>query len=614
LSSKSYNKGPIQLIRESPSSFRRLVAGAIYIAGAIGVFAPYFQIVRDNIEEYLIIVSGTAIVFILVGLYFIRYGQVTIPQSTGFTGGSQRREYLYSKGIRKAAPIITIFLVIIIGVGWYFWTLPTDKIVILVADFKGAEQDRYLVADTIIRRLREATREYSEVVVQSLRRQFTEQEGSTGVREIGKKRQATIVLWGYYGVTDEKVLATVYFEVIKPTYLRLEKNQETIITAVAELDRFNIQIQLADQMNYLALLTVGLIRFEENDYNGAIDRFNNAIGQSALPDQMINPAVVYFYRGLAFSFKDEIDNAIADYNQAIKLKPNWAVAHNNRANLYLSKGDFERALPDLDSAVALDPNWVTAHINRGIALVGKKDFDGAIAESTQAINLKPGPFEAEVYSNRGLAYDGKRDFAKAIADYDMAIALKPSLSTAYYNRGNTHSNMGDFGKAIADYSEALKLEPDYAEVYGNRGNVYMVLKDFDRAISDFTQEINRRPNYFEPYFNRALAWYIKNEFDKAIDDYTMVIKLKSDVSDAYHNRGSSYAKKGDFDRAIADYKQVISLEPNFADAYFNLGIAYAAKKDSKNAFKSFSKALELAGDQELKQKVMKHIEMLKTPS
>ena len=58
---------------------------------------------------------------------------------------------------------------------------------------------------------------------------------------------------------------------------------------------------------------------------------------------------------------------IDDYNQAIKLDPNYAYAYNNRGNARYNLGDKQGAIDDYTQAIKLDPNYAKAYYNRGIA-------------------------------------------------------------------------------------------------------------------------------------------------------------------------------------------------------------------------------------------------------
>ena len=63
---------------------------------------------------------------------------------------------------------------------------------------------------------------------------------------------------------------------------------------------------------------------------------------AAIPEADVQNAITYFDRGLAKQRKGDLDGAMADYNQAIKLNPKDANAYNNRGNVKSDEGRSER--------------------------------------------------------------------------------------------------------------------------------------------------------------------------------------------------------------------------------------------------------------------------------
>jgi len=70
--------------------------------------------------------------------------------------------------------------------------------------------------------------------------------------------------------------------------------------------------------------------------------------------------------------RGEFDRAVADYNQALAISPNYALALYNRAFAYYDKRDFERATADMNQAIKLNPNFATAFVDRGIVAYGQE--------------------------------------------------------------------------------------------------------------------------------------------------------------------------------------------------------------------------------------------------
>ena len=174
--------------------------------------------------------------------------------------------------------------------------------------------------------------------------------------------------------------------------------------------------------------------------------------------------------------------AIADYDSAIRLKPDHAKAYYNRGNAKGKLGQHLAAIADYDIAIRLNPDYATAYNNRGTAKGKLGQHFAAIADYDSAIRLKPDL--AAAYNNRGIAkHDLGQHFA-AIADFDSAIRLNPDDAEAYYNRGTAKYKLGQHFAAIADFDSAIRLNPDYATAYNNRGIAKARLNRISEAKRD----------------------------------------------------------------------------------------------------------------------------------
>ncbi len=66
--------------------------------------------------------------------------------------------------------------------------------------------------------------------------------------------------------------------------------------------------------------------------------------------------------GLAFEQNGEMDEAIVEYQKALRIKPDYALAHNNLGYVLLKKGEVEEAIVQFEEVVRLKPNDITAQI------------------------------------------------------------------------------------------------------------------------------------------------------------------------------------------------------------------------------------------------------------
>jgi len=409
-------------------------------------------------------------------------------------------------------------------------TQPPSQVIILLADFDGPERQKYRVTETVLTRLRVAVEPYDDVEIRPLRLVITEGEGSAVARAEGEKHKAAMVIWGWYGLPGKAVPLSVHFEVLRPPRYLPTLGPETRglvrTAALADLESFTLQTRLSAEMAYLSLFVVGIARYTADDCEGAIACFSSALRQTEERVLALDQGVIYYVRGNAHAFKGDLGRAIADYDQAIALQPDYALAYYNRGLAYRDKGDLDHAIADCDQAIALKPDFAVVYLSRGLAYGNRGDLDHAIADYDQAIALKPD--FAVAYLSRGLAYGNKGDLDHALADYDQAIALKPDSAEAYLSRGLAYGNKGDLGHAIADFDQAIALKPDYAVAYNNRGGAYFHKGDLDRAIADFDQAIALQPDHANAYYNRGVIYTQKGETAKAVADFRKVLDLSSD--------------------------------------------------------------------------------------
>ena len=329
-------------------------------------------------------------------------------------------------------------------------------------------------------------------------------------------------------------------------------------------------------------------KFRQGDLRGAIADFDRAI--ELKPDY----AEACFSRGVAKFVQRDYRGAIADYGRVIELKPDYVVAYYNRGGAKSALGDEWGAREDYDRAIELDPDNTVAYTLRGGAKSALGDHDGAIADCDRAIELTPD--YAYAYISRGDAKSELGDYDGAIADYDRGIELKPDYADAYTNRGVAKSGLGDHHGAIVDYSRAIELNPDDANTYYNRGVAKSKLSDLRGAVADFDRAIAIKPDNEGTYYFRGLAKSIQGDYEGAIVDYSRAIEIEPDYAKTYYNRGNAKSELSDHKGAVADYDRAIELKPDYVNAYFFRGNAKSELGDHEGAVADYDRAIELKPD------------------
>jgi protein O-mannosyl-transferase len=169
--------------------------------------------------------------------------------------------------------------------------------------------------------------------------------------------------------------------------------------------------------------------------------------------------------GNALHKKGQRDEAIAHYQEAIRLNPGFALAHDNLGNALDEKGEADEAIRHFQEAIRLKPDYAEAHYNLGNALGRKGQRDEAIAQYQEAIRLNPD--SALPHNNLGIALGENGAIDEAIRQFREAVRLEPANAEAWNNLGVAFASKGQLDEAIRHFQEALRLKPDYADARGN---------------------------------------------------------------------------------------------------------------------------------------------------
>jgi tetratricopeptide (TPR) repeat protein len=204
-------------------------------------------------------------------------------------------------------------------------------------------------------------------------------------------------------------------------------------------------------------------------------------------------------RAGAYRLKGDIEHAIQDYTQAIKLDGKLAVAFNNRAVAYDFKGEYDRALQDLEQAIKLRPS-------------------------------------AQTYFNRGNVYLAKGQLDHAIDDFNQAIRLAPKFVPALENRCWARAVVGILKQALADCNEALRLKPDNSATRNSRAFVFLKMTQLDAAVSDYDAALAANPNQAFALYGRGLA-RLKNEDPLGETDIAAAKAMQPDIGQEYSRYG-----------------------------------------------------------------------------
>ncbi|MBD2533325.1 tetratricopeptide repeat protein [Nostoc flagelliforme FACHB-838] len=190
-------------------------------------------------------------------------------------------------------------------------------------------------------------------------------------------------------------------------------------------------------------------------------------------------------------------------------------------NLLSATKEYEAAIASYEQALKLKPDYHQAWYNRGIALDDLGRFEEAIASYNQALKFKPDYHE--VLNNRGNVLGNLGRNEEAIASYDQALKFKPDYHDTWYNRGIALGNLGRFEEAITSYDQALKFKPDYHDTWYNRGKALRKLGRFEEAIASCDQALKFKSDDHEAWYNKSCYYALQGNIEQALENLQKAI-------------------------------------------------------------------------------------------
>ena len=278
-----------------------------------------------------------------------------------------------------------------------------------------------------------------------------------------------------------------------------------------------------------------------------------------------NPDCWMLYNNLAVLLADKgrVDQAIAHYQKALEIKPDYAEAHCNLANTLAGCGQIDAAIVHYRKALEIKPDYSEAHNNLGAVLAGQGQTDEAMIHYRKSLDANPD--NAQAHTNLGVILANRGQLDEAVDCYQKALAINPDLAEAHANLANLLARRGRLHDAELHFREARRLAPFNAAVCTGLGMFLQGRGQVEDALACFDESLRLQPN--QPQLLNNVAWIRATNPDPKLRDGA---------------------------RAVAAAEFAIKQLPDDVHALDTLAAAYAEATRFPLAIQTAQKALELA--------------------
>lgn len=229
-------------------------------------------------------------------------------------------------------------------------------------------------------------------------------------------------------------------------------------------------IMMGEGTKAAALMSKGINMNPENElmyekaiqYNFYLKHYDSALNFSKdLLEMNKYNDVAYFYRGMVFKEKEELNNAISSFQTCIEVNPTYYDAHMQLGLLYSAQKE-DVALQYFKNAIAIEQDSREAYYAIAYHHQSKGDYYKAILEYKDMVLRNPKDHEA--FYNIGFCYVEMDSLDKAYNNFTIATNLHPQYVGAYYMKGYVSELAGNNKDALLQYQTALKMMPNDARI------------------------------------------------------------------------------------------------------------------------------------------------------
>jgi len=320
------------------------------------------------------------------------------------------------------------------------------------------------------------------------------------------------------------------------------------------------------------VLAVGLgwLAFERNEiYGSELALWRDTVAK------VPHNARARYNLGIAYSEQGQYAQAIEQEEAALQLDDGRAsagktpVIHNKLGYDLAMLGRLPEAVAHYEQALRLQPDYAVAHHNLGRALARLERYPEAIRHYEEALRLKTGDAATEGELGDALLHEGRT--GEAIAHCRAAVRLAPTGAPGFNNLAYALLLTGRGNEAIAAYREAARLDPRYAAAWVGLAYALIRAGRPAEAVAPGTEAVRLQPGFADAHNTLGIALAETGRTTEAIACFEHALRLDAGAADVHNNLGNALAAAGRTAEAIAQYREAVRLNPDFAPAQRNLG-------------------------------------------
>lgn len=249
------------------------------------------------------------------------------------------------------------------------------------------------------------------------------------------------------------------------------------------------------------------------------------------------------------------DGELVDHDADDGGELEGADAFASRGAARLAQGQSADAVADYDEAIRLDPENASYYLQRSRARIPLEQFEESWDDLQRAIDLEPDNAEALILRAR-LTFLRDPDSEDAFADAMAASRAVAPQSNLRMQLGEVMTTLGRMDQAIVEYSQWLEAHrQDVRRPLALNGRCWargLANVDLDDALDDCNEAVRRGPDTAAFLDSRGMVRLRRGEYERAIEDYSRALEIEETLAFSFYGRSMARRALGQTAQADAD--------------------------------------------------------------
>ncbi len=278
---------------------------------------------------------------------------------------------------------------------------------------------------------------------------------------------------------------------------------------------------------------------------------------------------LYATMGQQDNSRQEINKAITNYEEALKLDPSEDLIFEELSDLYIAVGRLQDAIDKAKEILAANPN------NLGARKMLAHVYMQAISNGRNGINE-----------------DALRN---AQEQYEKIVAQDPKDAESWVMLGRLNGYLHNTPEAEKSFNKALDIDPASEDALVGLAELYGQMGDAKRAAEKLKTAVEKNPNA-RTLYALGRAYEDLDDYKNAADAFQRALQLGADDEQIVPELAKSYMYSGQIDEALKLYQQLANASPRNPEYQLHLSEIYLAQGDTAKARAAINRAKVAAGN------------------